>query len=126
MSNDVVLYETKDGVATITLNRPEKANTLRFEVIRGLGDCLRDANRDEKTKVIVLQGAGDNFCGGFDFSGGLEHYGNIKEDGYDPGVDVQDVTCQYRSYLTDFMGLWRGAKPNIASGVDRRWRCARI
>ncbi len=50
-----------------------------MEVIDGLDDALRDANRDPDVKVIVLEGAGDNFCGGFDFSGGLEHYGTIQE-----------------------------------------------
>ena len=64
--------------------------------------------------MIILEGAGDNFCGGFDFSGGLEHYNMITEDGYDPGLDVQFVTDRYQSYVPKFMGLWRGAKPTIA------------
>ena len=109
-----VLYEKQNGIATVTLNRPDKANTLRFELIRAMGDCLADANRDPAVKVIVLAGAGDNFCGGFDFSGGLEHYEAIKEDGYDPGLDVQMVVDQYQSYIPEFMGLWRGSKPTIA------------
>ncbi len=114
MSEDVVLYSQNKGIATITLNRPAKANTLRMEVIQGLNDSLARANRDNEVKVIVLEGAGDNFCGGFDFSGGLEHYGNIKEEGYDPGMDVHWVTNQYTSYIPTFMGLWRGTKPTIA------------
>nr|MDJ0853525.1 enoyl-CoA hydratase-related protein [Myxococcota bacterium] len=114
MSEDVVLYSKSKGIATITLNRPAKANTLRMEVIQGMNDALADANRDTDVKVIVLEGAGDNFCGGFDFSGGLEHYGNIQEEGYDPGMDVHWVTNQYTSYIQAFMGLWRGMKPTIA------------
>ena len=114
MSKDVVLYSKNKGIATITLNRPAKANTLRTEVIQGLNDSLAEANRDPDVKVIVLEGAGDNFCGGFDFSGGLEHYGNIKEEGYDPGMDVHWVTNHYTSYIPTFMGLWRGMKPTIA------------
>ena len=114
MSEDVVLYSKNKGIATITLNRPAKANTLRMEVIRGVDDCLADANRDSDVKVVVLEGAGDNFCGGFDFSGGLEHYGNIKEEGYDPGMDVHWVTNPYTTYVQTFMGLWRGTKPTIA------------
>ena len=107
-------YDKRDGIATITLDRPEKANTLRFELISSLDDALRDANRDDGVKVIVLEGAGDNFCGGFDFSSGLEHYGSIQEKGYDPGMDVHSVTNGYTSYLSTFMGLWRGGKPSIA------------
>ena len=114
MSEDVVLYSKNKGIATITLNRPSKANTLRMEVIQGMNDCLAEANRDTEVKVIVLEGAGDNFCGGFDFSGGLEHYGSIKEQGYDPGMDVDMVINPYKSYLTQYMGLWRGLKPVIA------------
>ena len=114
MSEETVLYKTEGAIATITLNRPEKYNTLRAEVIDGPDAALRAANRDNAIKVIILEGAGDSFCGGFDFSDGLEHYGGIKEDGYDPGMDVHAVTNQYTTYLHAFMGLWRGQKPTIA------------
>lgn len=80
-----------------TLNRPAKANTLRMEVIQGVDRALEDANRDAAVKVVVLQGAGDNFCGGFDFSSGLDHYESIREAGYDPGLDAHWVTNRYTS-----------------------------
>jgi len=114
MSDDPILYAKNEGIATLTLNRPAKANTLRMEVIAGMNAALADANRDPDVKVIVLEGAGDNFCGGFDFSGGLEHYENIQEHGYDPGMDVHWVTNVYTSYIPAFMGFWRGTKPSIA------------
>jgi enoyl-CoA hydratase len=114
MTEEVVKYSKTNGIATITLNRPDKANTLRMEVIERMDNALEDANRDRAIKVIVLEGAGDNFCGGFDFSGGLEHYETLMEDGYDPGLDVQMVCDHYMSYITRFMGLWRGLKPSIA------------
>ena len=113
-NDDYILYSAADGIATITLNRPDKANTLRFEMIDGLERSLERANRDDDVKVIILEGAGDNFCGGFDFSGGLEHYDGITEADYDPGVDVHIVTNTYLSYIPKFMGLWRGLKPTIA------------
>ena len=112
--SEEVLYSKAHGIATITLNRPEKANTLRTEVIDGLDRALADANRDAAVKVVVLQGAGDNFCGGFDFSSGLEHYADIAAEHYDPGVDLHWVSNRYTSYITAFMGLWRGLKPSIA------------
>lgn len=114
MSYEMILYSKKDAVATITLNRPEKYNTFRMEMIQELDNALQDANMDNNIKVIVLQGAGDSFCGGFDFSGGLEHYEGIMEEGYDPGVDIHIVTNHYLSYVPKFMGLWRGLKPTIA------------
>jgi len=111
---DEVLYAKTGRIATISLNRPEKFNTLRWEVIDGLKRYLEDANRDPEIRVIILEGKGDAFCGGFDFSGGLEHFGSIQEENYDPGMDVHNVTNQYTSYITTFMGLWRGLKPTIA------------
>ncbi|MEM6709583.1 MAG: enoyl-CoA hydratase/isomerase family protein, partial [Pseudomonadota bacterium] len=65
----VVLYATQGTIATITLNRPEKFNTLRQDMLAALDDALTKANRDPAIKVIVLEGAGDAFCGGFDFGG---------------------------------------------------------
>lgn len=114
MSYQMIKYETNEAVATITLNRPEKYNTLRLEMLQELEDALRQANNDGQIKVIVLEGAGDSFCGGFDFSGGLEHYDHISEDNYDPGADINWVTNHYTSYVPKFMGLWRGLKTTIA------------
>ena len=114
MSYEMIKYDKQAAVATVTLNRPERCNTLRLEMIREMESAFREANQDDDVKVIVLEGAGDSFCGGFDFSGGLEHYANIKEEGYDPGVDIHFVTNHYLSYVPVFMGLWRGLKPSIA------------
>lgn len=109
------LYRKDGAIATITLNRPEKYNTLRPSLLNDLDNALRQANTDRDVKVIILEGAGDAFCAGFDFSGGLEHFGeHIQEESYDPGLDVDAVINPYQSYLTQFMGLWRGLKPTIA------------
>lgn len=114
MSEDVVLYEKTDRIATITLNRPDKFNTLRTEVLDTLRLHLEQANRDPEVRIIVLEGNGDAFCAGFDFSGGLEHFDRVREEGYDPGMDMHWVTNSYTSYISTFMGLWRGLKPTIA------------
>ena len=109
------LYSKSGAIATITLNRPEKYNTLRPSLLADLDDALRQANTDNGVKVIILEGAGDAFCAGCDFSEGLEHFGeHIAEASYDPGMDVDAVVNPYQSYLTQFMGLWRGLKPTIA------------
>ena len=114
MPYEMIQFAKNEAIATVTLNRPEKYNTLRIEMIQELENALMDANHDDAIKVIVLEGAGDSFCGGFDFSGGLEHYEHIKEENYDPGVDIHWVTNSYTSYIPKFMGLWRGLKPTIA------------
>jgi enoyl-CoA hydratase len=114
MSDEAIKYSKAGGIATVTLNRPEKYNTLRMEVIDQMEAALRDANADSEIHVIILEGAGDSFCAGFDFSNGLEHYDSIQESKYDPGMDMHWVTNHYTSYITRFMGLWRGLKPTIA------------
>jgi enoyl-CoA hydratase len=70
--------------------------------------------RDDEVKVIILEGAGDSFCAGFDFSNGLEHHQVFKEDGYDPGMDIHASANAYVGRIPIYMGMWRGLKPTIA------------
>ncbi len=110
----VVTYARAGGIATITLNRPEKANAIRADMALGLDAALRKANRDTEVRVVVLEGAGDDFCAGFDFTGGLEHHRVYREHGYDPGLDAVAAVSGFTSGTEIFMGLWRGLKPTIA------------
>jgi enoyl-CoA hydratase len=114
MADDAVLYASSGPIATITLNRPERYNALRPDIVRGLDDALRRAHRDNEVRIIILAGAGDSFCAGADFSDGLEHLAVYREDGYDPGMDVFHAVSGYSSAFPMFMGLWRGLKPTIA------------
>lgn len=63
-----VLYSVAGAVARITLNRPEKRNALNEALIAGLKDKLREASQDERVRVIVIAGAGKDFCSGADLS----------------------------------------------------------
>jgi enoyl-CoA hydratase len=114
MADEFLRYEKSGAIATITLNRPEKYNAMRADIALAMEDALRDANRDKSIKVIILQGAGDSFCAGFDFSNGLEHHQVFKEDGYDPGMDVFTSANSYIGRIPIYMGMWRGLKPTIA------------
>jgi len=67
-ADPVVLYEVRDGVARITLNRPAKRNALNDELISSLKALLRRANDDEEVIAIVLAGAGSDFCSGADLA----------------------------------------------------------
>ncbi|HLV99256.1 MAG TPA: enoyl-CoA hydratase family protein [Ktedonobacterales bacterium] len=60
------LYEVSDGIATLTFNRPDVMNALTFEVYAQLRDLFADLRFDDAVKVVVLTGAGDNFCSGGD------------------------------------------------------------
>jgi 2-(1,2-epoxy-1,2-dihydrophenyl)acetyl-CoA isomerase len=61
-----------DGVRTLTLNRPDRLNTLTPALARELHAALVDCARDPGVRVVVLTGAGRGFCAGFDLSGGNE------------------------------------------------------
>jgi|ERR1700752_3983663 len=63
-----VLYSVEDAVARITLNRPDKRNALNAAVIAGLKDYLREAMKDERVRVVVIAGAGKDFCSGADLA----------------------------------------------------------
>ena len=62
-------YEVVDGVATITLNSPERRNVLDATSIVGLREALATAAADDAVRVVVLTGAGNTFCAGADLSG---------------------------------------------------------
>jgi methylglutaconyl-CoA hydratase len=63
-----VLYSVDGAVASVTLNRPEKRNALNAAVIAGVKDSLREAAHDERVRVVVITGAGKDFCSGADLS----------------------------------------------------------
>lgn len=61
-------YTVRDGVGTITLNRPQAKNAFTFEMIEAWAAALRAARKDRAVRVVVLTGAGDAFCSGVDLS----------------------------------------------------------
>ena len=63
-----VLYEVSEGVATLTLNRPERMNTISRLMLARLAALLIRANEDEAVRVIVLTGKGRAFCAGLDMN----------------------------------------------------------
>ncbi len=65
--SDLVMSE-KDGVATLTLNRPERRNALSIAIGHALLEALRQLALDESARVLVLTGAGKAFCAGGDFA----------------------------------------------------------
>jgi enoyl-CoA hydratase len=70
MAEHPLLYEVKDGVARLTLNRPEKRNALSGELLTDLVAALRRARDDDEVRAVVLTGAGDKvFCAGADLGG---------------------------------------------------------
>ena len=66
MSQSVLLVEKKDGIATLTLNRPEQMNALSMELRRLLAEELDALRHDDEIGVVILTGAGRAFCAGLD------------------------------------------------------------
>src|SRR3954470_8792098 len=70
MVTDEVLYEAARGVARVTINRPERRNSMSYGVMQGLRDAMAAAKADDAVRVVVLTGAGDKaFCAGADLGG---------------------------------------------------------
>ncbi len=55
-----VLYRVDEGVAWITINRPERRNAMSWEVMRGLRTTIAAAAQDREVRVVVLAGAGED------------------------------------------------------------------
>ena len=67
--SDVLLYEKKDKIVTITLNRPDKRNALSLQLWRDLGEAFQTFNDDDNARVAILTGSGEKaFSSGFDLA----------------------------------------------------------
>ena len=66
--SDEVLYETEGHIATITLNRPDRMNTISPTMLSTLVDHLLAADKDPNVRVVILTGTGRAFCAGLDLT----------------------------------------------------------
>ena len=89
MTFETLLYTTDGPVATITLNRPDRLNTIVPPMPDEFETAVRTASADPEVKVIVLRGAGRSFCAGYDFGGGFHHWDEMLTTAgeWDPGKD---------------------------------------
>ena len=106
--------ETKDGrVARIVLDRPERYNAISRSMPREIREAVERANADDDVHVIVLTGAGDAFCAGYDLVEFAESEGaaGSQEMPWDP---MQDYRLMKQN-TEDFMSLWRSYKPVVCA-----------
>jgi enoyl-CoA hydratase/carnithine racemase len=68
MSSDHLLFEIKDNIATIILNRPKVMNAMSAQMTEGLYDAVMQLRSDEDTRIVILKGAGEHFCAGADIT----------------------------------------------------------
>ncbi len=113
---ETILYAADGPVATITLNRPERLNTIVPPMPDEVQAAVGRAVGDEAVKVIVVRGAGRSFCGGYDFSEGFERWEEqITTAGrWDPGKDFAFATAPELSPTQKLLSVWRAPKPVIA------------
>ncbi|WP_059013640.1 enoyl-CoA hydratase-related protein [Streptomyces specialis] len=103
--NDTVLYEVTDGLATVTLNRPEAMNALNVAAKEALRDSLRRAASDSGVRAVLLTGNGRAFCVGQDLK---EHIGTLEGEG-DP---LGTVALHYNPIVSAITGM---RKPVVAA-----------
>ena len=85
------LYEQAAGVATITLNRPERLNALTFEVYRELTDTFAALAKQKDVRVVVITGAGRAFCSGGDVR---DIIGEVFERNMEGLLEFTRMTCE--------------------------------
>src|SRR5882672_3172037 len=119
---DLILYRAQAGIAHITLNRPEKRNALNAELIAGLRDTLNRSAADQAVRVVLITGAGKDFCAGLDLlaldrgndASVLEHLNTARQ--------LADVLLAIRRHprpvVTAMRGRALGGGAGIASASD--------
>ena len=108
-ATDEVLYEVSDAIATLTLNRPERLNTISGPMLARLTQLLIKANEDPEVRVIVLTGTGRAFCAGLDLVDATQGSG-IGSDKQVATVSVNLDLCN-----TPPTVLFASDKPTICS-----------
>jgi enoyl-CoA hydratase/carnithine racemase len=74
MAYETILYEVRDNILTITLNRPEKLNAFTGQMMTEMIDAFDRADADDDVRAIIVTGAGRGFCAGADLSAGARTF----------------------------------------------------
>jgi enoyl-CoA hydratase/carnithine racemase len=106
---DTIIYERRDAVALITLNRPERLNAWTPRMASEQADAIRSANADDEVGAIVMTGAGRGFCAGADMQDTFKK----RLDGTDPGGDTEQSGGMPAD--VDWVALVRESKPMLAA-----------
>lgn len=103
-----LLFEKRDSIGYLTLNRPSKLNALSPELMAELGQALDTIEDDPEVKVVILTGAGRAFSAGFDI-GRPEGEPELYE------RPADDWRSALKKNITIFLKIWHSAKPYIAA-----------
>lgn len=121
MAGTEVLFETTDGLATITLNRPDKLNAATSGMLAQLLDAIRTAGADDGVRAVLISGAGRAFCAGQDLSdpaatGPSADLATLIEQGWNPIVSA--IRGIPKPVVVAVNGVAAGAGANLALAGD--------
>jgi methylglutaconyl-CoA hydratase len=105
MKQDKVIYAVENGIARITLNRPEKRNALSSELVDELKEAIVASARDDECRVLLIMGAGADFCSGADLA-------NLKKTAE---ANVLDNMSDARNMADVFLMMRTHPRPIIAA-----------
>ncbi len=108
MTGKTILMEMQDGVARITLNRPDKLNSFNVEMHEALAAALDEAERDASCRAVLLTGAGRGFCAGQDLSDR-----HVK-----PGGPPRDLGLTIDAYYNPLVRRLRGLPKPVVVAVN--------
>ena len=117
-----ILFDTADGVATLTLNRPDVLNSFNRSMARQLSEALDRVAGDDTLRAVVLTGAGRGFCAGQDLAealpkdGVMPDLGDIVRDCYNPMIRA--IRKLEKPVLCAVNGVAAGAGANLAFACD--------
>ena len=108
MAFQCILYEKKDAIGYLTLNRPERLNALNATLLAEFREVMEVVEADPDIRVVILTGAGRAFSAGFDIN---------REPGDSDPQELQpdQWRTQLKSHIDTFMMVWNLSKPVIAA-----------
>lgn len=113
---ETIRHELSEGVATITLNRPDSLNALNGTMRGELLAAFKAAGRDDGTRAVILTGAGRGFCSGADLRGGEREFRRVIADEYNPLVTA--IRELPKPVIASVNGVAAGAGVSLALACD--------